>query len=63
MTIEEARQLAAQLWCLPEHTTKTLDNTLAESIAHLILHTYHDTRVAMLKEVEDVVMKVLPGKL
>lgn len=37
MTIEEAREKAAQLWCEPQHAHKEMDVDFAESIAQLLV--------------------------
>lgn len=37
MTLEEARALVAQLWCLPENEQKVIDIVLAESMANLLV--------------------------
>jgi hypothetical protein len=37
MKIEQARELAAQLWCEPQHSHKVMDVDLAESIAQLLV--------------------------
>ena len=37
MKIEKAREIAAQLWCLPQHGKKEMDADFAESIAQAIV--------------------------
>lgn len=36
MTIEEAQEEVAQLWCLPAHADKEMDSELAEDMAQLL---------------------------
>lgn len=47
MHIDKARELAAQLWCLPQNEHKVMDPVLCESIANLLVQQF--------KHVQDVV--------
>lgn len=37
MKVEKAREIAAQLGCLPQHSSKIMDVEFAESIAQILI--------------------------
>lgn len=54
MTIQEARGLAAQIWCLPQFSSREMDPEFAEAIAHCILDAVRADRTKWPKWQDDI---------
>lgn len=46
MKLEEARGIAARIWCEPKHSEKTMDPDFAESIAVQLIAAYAEGQKA-----------------